>query len=417
MDKVFRVFISSTRTLLEEERKEVVDSILETNNLPISMERFASPNNLPPISVVMQYLDMSDVVFLIIGHIYGRIIPNLNKAKCPISDVCSACSACNSSGCVISYTHFEYLYSCRENKVLYCFKLNDFDDEDTFRNTLRRKGITDKNKIESIVDKFEKGINGNREFVQGINEGFIRSFSDDVGLVRRLTSALIGMKSNRGLDGRGLIEVGKEDIVKSLTFVRGDPDRSKKFNEFEGNIARGLDVYSLGMTGLGGRLDWIKDEVSGGKEINLCMIDPSLLSENLQDLNSTGVTGMNDLLGECNFQIEESHFHSYSGNQITSEEILKSYRELKGLVEEIKVENVAKGKITLRTIKSFLPMSVYIKEMGTGDAELLAEFWLPFTGKRTIVEVNKVTSPDLFNSLITFYERILKKSDVVIASK
>lgn len=128
-----RVFVSSVGTLLKEERERIINEILHSNNLPIHMARFVGPNK-ESIKVVRRYLDMSDVVVFVIGYLYGQIV-GIKKSDCPIKDFCGKCT----DDCIISYTHFEYLYAKFHKKACYCFVLDKYSDKKMFEKKAQQK--------------------------------------------------------------------------------------------------------------------------------------------------------------------------------------------------------------------------------------------------------------------------------------
>jgi len=204
MDRVFRVFISSVKRLLEEERIMASDCVLQSENLPLSMERFVGIAR--PIDTVIKYMDKSDVVFLIIGHLYGEIVKDLKKENCPIKDYCGKCEL----KCTISYTHFEYLYSRYKNKGPYCFVLNGYDD-DKFGNTLQNKKIP-KSKSGDLTKDYKRGKTKNKEFVKEM-EGLFQQYDNIVKLSQNLMTALKDISTDDQFKNIGLVDVNRNYVI------------------------------------------------------------------------------------------------------------------------------------------------------------------------------------------------------------
>lgn len=121
MDRIFRIFISSSKQTLEYEREALINNILRQNCVPITMEYFINSNNITTLGVCINKIDNSDAVILILKTRYGskigrseieRTFPN----GCPLEE--TMCKECTGD-CNLSYTHFEYLYSKLKHKVLY----------------------------------------------------------------------------------------------------------------------------------------------------------------------------------------------------------------------------------------------------------------------------------------------------------
>lgn len=97
MDKRYQVFVSSTYEDLKEERKEVIQALLELDCIPAGMELFPASNE-EQWSLIKRVIDNSDYYLLIIGGRYGSM---------------------NEEG--KSYTHMEYEYATSIGKPTIAF--------------------------------------------------------------------------------------------------------------------------------------------------------------------------------------------------------------------------------------------------------------------------------------------------------
>lgn len=97
MNKRYQVFVSSTYEDLQEERKEVMQALLELDCIPSGMELFPAANE-DQWSLIKRVIDDSDYYIVIIGGRYGSIGPN-----------------------GISYTEMEYRYALEKNKPIIAF--------------------------------------------------------------------------------------------------------------------------------------------------------------------------------------------------------------------------------------------------------------------------------------------------------
>ncbi len=102
----YQVFVSSTFKDLIEERREVVETVLEKFHFPIGMELFHA-DDLEQWKVIKNTIDNSDIYVLLIGHRYGSITKKGKK---------------------ISYTEKEFDYALRRrregNLKMLCFIRN-----------------------------------------------------------------------------------------------------------------------------------------------------------------------------------------------------------------------------------------------------------------------------------------------------
>lgn len=97
VDKRFQVFVSSTYEDLQEERREVMQALLELDCIPAGMELFPASNE-DQWSLIKRIIDDSDYYIVIIGGRYGSM---------------------NDDG--ISYTEMEYRYAVETGKPVVAF--------------------------------------------------------------------------------------------------------------------------------------------------------------------------------------------------------------------------------------------------------------------------------------------------------
>lgn len=94
MSKIYTAFISSEFESLRDERKEVIDCLLDHRVLPICMEHFTATSS-GQFKDIQKLIDDSDLFILLLGGRYG---------------------SCDENG--ISWTQREYDYACAQNKVI-----------------------------------------------------------------------------------------------------------------------------------------------------------------------------------------------------------------------------------------------------------------------------------------------------------
>lgn len=74
MEKKYQVFVSSTFTDLIEERKEVIQALLELDCIPVGMEMFPAADE-DQWSIIKKLIDDCDYYILIVGGRYGSVSP------------------------------------------------------------------------------------------------------------------------------------------------------------------------------------------------------------------------------------------------------------------------------------------------------------------------------------------------------
>ena len=97
MEKRYQVFVSSTYEDLQEERKEVMQALLELDCIPAGMELFPASND-DQWTLIRRIIDDCDYYIVIIGGRYGST---------------------NEEG--ISYTEMEYRYALSTGKPIIAF--------------------------------------------------------------------------------------------------------------------------------------------------------------------------------------------------------------------------------------------------------------------------------------------------------
>lgn len=75
MDKRYQVFISSTFTDLKDERKAIIEGLLNAKYIPSGMEMFAASND-EQFKYIKKIIDTCDYYVLIVGARYGSINPS-----------------------------------------------------------------------------------------------------------------------------------------------------------------------------------------------------------------------------------------------------------------------------------------------------------------------------------------------------
>ncbi len=102
MNKKLQVFISSTYTDLIEERRIIMQTILDAGHIPAGMELFKARTESQQ-KTIYRWIDESDIYLLILGGQYGFIESTSGK----------------------SYTHLEYEYALSKDKPIFTIILDD----------------------------------------------------------------------------------------------------------------------------------------------------------------------------------------------------------------------------------------------------------------------------------------------------
>ncbi len=108
MANKYQIFVSSTYEDLKDERKAVVQSILETKNIPTGMEMFQASDR-SQWDIIKRVIDDCDIFLLIVAGRYGS-------------------TQIDEYGNEVSYVEMEYDYAVKINKPIISFVYKNFNE-------------------------------------------------------------------------------------------------------------------------------------------------------------------------------------------------------------------------------------------------------------------------------------------------
>lgn len=204
MDKRYQIFVSSTYEDLKEERKAVIESILQMKHIPAGMELFSASND-EQFEYIKKIIDNCDYYILIIAGRYGSVNP---KTK-------------------MSYTEQEYEYALEKNIPILVFLHNDIDNLPPEKKDDRQE------ELRRLIAK----VSENRLCKLWNNIGELRS-STIISLMEQFSgNPQAGWKRGDDVNNTELLEqinrlrIEKEDLQKENNLLL------KKVNEFSTDIS------------------------------------------------------------------------------------------------------------------------------------------------------------------------------------
>lgn len=208
MDKRYQVFVSSTFEDLQEERKTVIQILLENDCIPCGMELFPASNE-EQWSFIKSVIDDCDYYLLIIGGRYGST---------------------NKDG--ISYTQMEYEYARSKNKPIIAF--------------------IHKNPNELPKSKTEKTIKGQKALEQFKNDakGFlVKYWENKEGLTSSVVTSMHQLMKRFPANGwvRANSAIEADDIHEYFKLQRENEHLKEMLNQSvdTNNLAQGDDQIAL----------------------------------------------------------------------------------------------------------------------------------------------------------------------------
>jgi hypothetical protein len=168
IERIFRIYISSSTRLLKNERKILSEEILRNGHLPIQMEyNFVSDESNYSLEIDENKIKNSDCVIFIFSYMYGEIIDkknrHQNKECCLYFDNIEECNECFGDGCHLSFTHYEYLYAKKLNKPCCIIRNHKYNDVTTFEKVCDYEDETDKAQLRA---EFYKYKDQNNQFIR-----------------------------------------------------------------------------------------------------------------------------------------------------------------------------------------------------------------------------------------------------------
>lgn len=158
MKKIYKVFVSSTFTDLEDERKEVTQALLESDCMPSGMELFHAAD-ISQWNLIQNEISLCDFYIVIIAGRYGSVHPKTNK----------------------SYTQMEYEYAYKLGIPIFAFIYKSPDD-------LPAKKSEKNSKYQKKLDEFKNRI---------VNERIVKFWTNPYDLASSIkTSIFRAIKDN-----------------------------------------------------------------------------------------------------------------------------------------------------------------------------------------------------------------------------
>lgn len=186
MEKRFQVFVSSTFTDLVDERRQVIQALLELDCIPAGMELFQASNE-DQWSLIQQVIDDCDYYVLVIGGRYGSI---------------------DASG--LSYTEKEYDFAVARGKPILAFihgapegiPMGKSEDSEAARKKLEAF----RDKVKQKMCRFWKSAEDlgglvSRSLVRSIKtnptEGWVRArYASDPEAIQKLNAQIAKLESD-----------------------------------------------------------------------------------------------------------------------------------------------------------------------------------------------------------------------------
>jgi len=182
MRKMYRMFISSTKSLLEDKRQELVDEILNSEHHPVIMEYgIREGNNTRSLEIDKERIDNSDCIIVVLSYLAGETVGSKvsDKEKCPLREKnITGCNDCHGKGCHLPFTQFEYWYAkslgkpvfVLMNEILLKLEANSDYVDDAFEDKIEKLTLQSSKK-KDYKNKYYSSKSDYKKFISEANDG------------------------------------------------------------------------------------------------------------------------------------------------------------------------------------------------------------------------------------------------------
>ncbi len=267
MKKQFRIFVSSVGMMMDEERNTLRELIWKNGNIPVAMEGFTGNHEQTSIEIVRENLDQTDIIIFVLGFTYGSLVGDALSCKdCPVKKSCDAKKP-KTGKCVISYTHFEYLYAKHKGILPYCIIQQDMENAQAFderlntflakiphqesekvkiKETLQSEYFTKREDYKKLITKAKK------------NWSSFYDSNSSLGIEASITNVFTKIQSRLVTDGENIIglvdgrQAKQELIEKNRKIAELEKEVGQFSREMFGSIAQAIQSSYLPTTAVTG---------------------------------------------------------------------------------------------------------------------------------------------------------------------
>jgi len=213
MDKRYQIFISSTFADLEEERKEVMEAIINLDCFPAGMEMFPAAD-IEQFEYIKKIIDQSDYYVLVIAGRYGSVAED-----------------------GISYTEKEYIYAKEKGIPVLVFVKKDIDNLPVNKtdNNPELRAKLDEFRDKAMNNRLAKLWNESLELKYNVHDSLTKSFKSsprtgwvkgdnvaDVETLKKLEELRVENAKLTSENSELRAEINKKEEIKNI--AQGDDE-------------------------------------------------------------------------------------------------------------------------------------------------------------------------------------------------
>ncbi len=298
-----------------------------------------------------------------------------------------------------------------QSKILYSFTAGTLMDSHSQCDVVIMKGKLDFESKEGIVFSY-KWLS---EYDWTEDTDFGLAQSDNQGNKRFIRSDIVDSPYYTRIDEKDTERT--KPGINSIIVSHFAPERTRAFTDVNEKAKNSLSVYGIGITHVSKDKQLMERILKSGGSIRLCMMDPTVFKKGKCDhliLDQQSLSSMHIKVENCdienmNFCIGATHMNAYIRDEY-AEDVQNSYKRLIKFRDEIADK---KWNFEVRLLRSFVPISINIINEKNDEAELIAEYNMPFVEKRLLLQADKKQNPEYYTQLVDVFEAIWNRSERV----
>lgn len=198
---------------------------------------------------------------------------------------------------------------------------------------------------------------------------------------------------------------------QAMVVTSGSIARNEYFTQLNKNAEKSLSIYGVRLTNVTKQFSF-KNMIESGGVVRLCMINPKIVKE-----LSMSISTAEPICGLCSMGAEKycvfcQIMHSSLKIPDYYRDLQNSHNRLINLLVECKKY---RGSIEVRTLNTFLPLSINIINECEKTAEAIIEQYIPFSieTERLLTKHEKEKDETSFGAILNLFNNIWNNSEVI----
>ena len=241
MEKIYKVFVSSTYIDLKDERREVTQALLESDCIPAGMELFHAANK-DQWTLIKNVISSCDFYIVIIAHRYGSVHPETK----------------------ISYTQMEYEYAYKIGIPIFAFfyeysvknQTNEEDEESYIKLNEFKKRILNERMVKFWINPYDLASSVKTSIFRAIKDnppgGWVRfkdivdnyiSNSEMLKQINELKTIILSNYKNIPENDQRKKNLNSSELLNQLNELKNTLKSNDTKNDFSTEKTKKTQIY------------------------------------------------------------------------------------------------------------------------------------------------------------------------------